>query len=291
VKFALIDAENANFPIGLMCEQLGVSRSGYYAWKGREPSPRSVEDKRLGLHVAAAHDRSRGRYGSPRVHAELKAQGHRIGRKRVERLMRDRGLRARPTRQFKRTTLSGHSLPVAPNVLDREFDQPAPNTAWVTDITYIATGEGWLYLVAILDLFSRRVVGWKTSDRLDASFCREALHEALMARRPAPGLIVHADQGIQFASAVFRELLLAWEGVLSMSRRGNCWDNAVAESFWSTLKAELTEVTRFPTRDAARKALFEYLEGFYNHERRHSRLDYVSPAAFERLASRGPVAA
>lgn len=291
MKFALIDAENANFPIGLMCEQLGVSRSGYYAWKGREPSERSVEDKRLGLHVAAAHDRSRGRYGSPRVHAELKAQGHRIGRKRVERLMRDRGLRARPTRQFKRTTLSGHSLPVAPNLLDREFDQPAPNTAWVTDITYIATGEGWLYLVAILDLFSRRVVGWKTSARLDANFCREALHEALMARRPAPGLIVHADQGIQFASAVFRELLLAWESVLSMSRRGNCWDNAVAESFWSTLKAELTEVARFPTRDAAHTALFEYLEGFYNHERRHSRLDYVSPAAFERLASRGPVAA
>ena len=291
MKFALIDAENANFPIGLMCEQLGVSRSGYYAWKGREPSSRSVEDKRLGLHVAAAHERSRGRYGSPRVHAELKAQGHRVGRKRVERLMRDSGLRARPTRQFKRTTLSGHSLPVAPNVLDREFDQPAPNTAWVTDITYIATGEGWLYLVAILDLFSRRVVGWKTSDRLDASFCREALHEALMARRPAPGLIVHADQGIQFASAVFRELLLAWEGVLSMSRRGNCWDNAVAESFWSTLKAELTEVTRFPTRDAARTALFEYLEGFYNHERRHSRLDYISPAAFERLATRGHVAA
>ncbi len=241
--------------------------------------------------MAAAHERSRGRYGSPRVHAELKAQVHRIGRKRVERLMRDRGRRARPTRQLKGTTLSGHSLPVAPNVLDREFAQPAPNTAWVTDITYIATGEGWLYLVAIIDLFSRRVVGWKTSDRLDANFCREAPHEALMARRPAPGLIVHADQGIQFASAVFRELLLGWEGVLSMSRRGNCWDNAVAESFWSTLKAELTEVTRFPTRAAARTALFEYLEGFYNHERRHSRLDYVSPAAFGRPASRGPVAA
>ncbi len=290
-KFALIEAENANFPVEFMCSELGVSRSGFYAWRGRGPSARALEDQKLAVEVAAAYRSSKDRYGSPRVHAELQAKGHRVGRKRVERLMRDRGLHARPTRQFKRTTLSNHKLPVAPNLLARAFEREAPNQAWVTDITYIRTGEGWLYLIAIPDLFLRRVVGWETSDRLDAAFCRDALSKALHARQTAPGLLVHADQGVQFASAVFRELLLAWEGVLSMSRRGNCWDNAVAERLWSTIKAELTEVTWFPTRAAAREALFGYLETFYNHERRHSRLGYLSPATYARLAITRPMAA
>lgn len=291
MKFALIDAEKANFPIGFMCRQLGVSRSGYYAWQGRAPSNREVEDRRLAIDVAAAFRASKGRYGSPRVHADIKAQGTPVARKRVERIMREQGLRARKTRQFKRTTQSDHSERIAPNILDRNFQQPGPNTAWVTDITYIRTGEGWLYLVAILDLFSRRVVGWDTSDRLDADFCCSALRKALKERQPAPGLVLHADQGVQFASEAFRSQLESWEGVLSMSRRGNCWDNAVAESFWSTVKAELVEESVFITRASARAALFEYIEAFYNRRRRHSRLAYRTPVEHEHLARQTALAA
>lgn len=291
MRFAMIDAEKASFPVRMMCEQLGVSRSGFYAWCRRGFSNRALEDQRLALEVAEAHQRSHRRYGSPRVHRELARNGHRVGRKRIERLMRERGLRARPTRQFRRTTLSDHGLPVAQNVLARRFQAAAPNTAWVSDITYIQTGEGWLYLVAILDLFSRRVVGWDTSAAMDVGFCLAALQQALLSRKPAPGLLFHADQGSQFASIAFRELLAAHEAVLSMSRRANCWDNAVAESFWSTLKAELTEVTVFATRGEAHQAISEYINGFYNPVRLHSRLGYVSPIEFELLASRRRLAA
>lgn len=291
MKFALMDAEKARFPVGLMCEVLQVSRSGFYAWRRRKPSARTTKDQSLAVEVAAIHQRSRRRYGSPRVHAELKALGFRHGRKRIARLMRLQGLRARPTRQFKRTTLSDHNLPTPKNILARQFDAEAPNTAWVSDITFVWTTEGWLYLVAIIDLFSRRVVGWETSDRLDADFCRQALQSALLTRRPAPGLVFHADRGSQFASGGFRDLLAAQEAVLSMSRRANCWDNAVAESFWSTLKAELTEPRRFETRTEARAAIAEYIDGFYNPVRLHSRLGYLSPIHFELLATATPKAA
>jgi transposase InsO family protein len=267
-----------------MCRQLQVSRSGFYAWRHHRPSKRFLQDQALSVEVAAVHQRSRRRYGSPRVHAVLKAQGLCHGRKRIARLMRLQGLRARPTRQFTHTTQSKHSLPVAKNVLARRFTTNAPNEAWVSDITYIPTGEGWLFLVAIIDLFSRRVVAWETSDTLDAQFCRDALQTAFQKRRPAPGLVFHSDRGCQYASLEFRQFLVMHEAVLSMSRLADCWDNAVAESFWSTLKAELVELTRFDTRAQAHTAIEEYIEAFYNPVRLHSRLNYVSPVHFELLA-------
>jgi transposase InsO family protein len=291
VKFALIDAEKATFAVAAMCAVLEVSRSGFYAWQKRKPSKRALDDQRLGVEAAEVYQRSRRRYGSPRVHAELKERGRRVGRKRIARLLRQQGLRARPTRHFKRTTLSDHKLPLAGNLLARRFDVHTPNEAWVSDITYVWTNEGWLYLVAILDLFSRRVVGWRTSETLHADFCRDALRSALLARQPAPGLIFHADRGSQFASDEVREILLAHEGVLSMSRRANCWDNAVAESFWSTIKAELVEVMSFPTRAQAETAIADYIDSFYNPVRRHSHLGYLSPVRFEQLATVHPCAA
>jgi len=284
VKFACIEAEKACFPVALMCVMLGVTRSGFYAWRRRAPSRRNIEDQRIGIEVAESHRRSRRRYGSPRVHAELRQNGRRVGRKRVARLMRQQGLYARPKRKWRRTTMSDHRQPVAPNLLDRRFSAEAPNTAWVSDITYIWTREGWLYLAAILDLFSRRVVGWATSPRIDTELCVRALRTALQARRPAPGLIFHSDQGVQFAAEAFRALLLDHEAVLSMSRRGNCWDNAPAESFWSTFKAEAVEEEDFETRAVAHDAVFEYIEGFYNPRRKHSRLGFMSPVEFEALA-------
>jgi len=284
VKFACIEAEKACFPVALMCVMLGVTRSGFYAWRRRAPSRRNIEDQRIGIEVAESHRRSRRRYGSPRVHAELRQNGRRVGRKRVARLMRQQGLYARPKRKWRRTTMSDHRQPVAPNLLDRRFSAEAPNTAWVSDITYIWTREGWLYLAAILDLFSRRVVGWATSPRIDTELCVRALRTALQARRPAPGLIFHSDQGVQFDAEAFRALLLDHEAVLSMSRRGNCWDNAPAESFWSTFKAEAVEEEDFETRAVAHDAVFEYIEGFYNPRRKHSRLGFMSPVEFEALA-------
>lgn len=274
-----------------MCRQLQVARSGFYAWRERSPSKRMLQDQALAVEVAVVHQRSRRRYGSPRVHAELKSRGLRHGRKRIARLMRLQGLRARPTRQFVRTTQSEHGLRVARNVLNRRFETRTPNEAWVSDITYVMTGEGWLFLVAIIDLFSRRVVAWETSSSLDAQFCRDALESALLKRRPAPGLVFHADRGTQFASHEFRHMLDTHEAVLSMSRRANCWDNAVAESFWSTIKAELIETSRFDTRTQARAAIEEYIESFYNPVRLHSRLGYVSPIRFELLAANPPKAA
>jgi transposase InsO family protein len=284
VKFACIEAERAAFPVTLMCVLLGVARSGFYAWRQRAPSPRSIEDQRLGVEIAEAHQRSRQRYGSPRVHAELCQNGRHVGRKRVARLMRLQGLFARPKRKWRRTTMSDHSKVVAPNLLNRRFTADAANTAWVSDITYIWTREGWLYLVAILDLFSRRVVGWATSPRIDAELCVGALRAALQARHPSPGLIFHSDRGVQFAADAFRAVLIDHEAILSMSRRGNCWDNAPAESFWSTIKAELVEESDYETREAAHVSVFEYIEGFYNSRRKHSRLQYKSPIEFEALA-------
>lgn len=291
MKFACIQAEKAFFPVALMCTMLGVTRSGFYAWRKRGPSRRAIEDQRLGVEIAETHRRSRRRYGSPRVHDALRDNGHRVGRKRVARLMRQQGLYARPKRKWRRTTMSDHRKPVAPNLLDRHFDMEAPNTAWVSDITYIWTREGWLYLVAILDLFSRRVVGWATSARIDTELCVRALRTALQTQRPAPGLIFHSDQGVQFAADAFRTILLDHEAILSMSRRGNCWDNAPAESFWSTIKAELTEEEDYDTRKAAHDSVFEYIDGFYNSQRKHSRLGFKSPAEFEALAHAAPSAA
>jgi len=281
VKFALIDAERAVFPVVVMCALLSVSPSGYYAWRRRAPSKRAVEDAALSARIEDVHRKSRGTYGSPRVHAALATEGVRTSRKRVGRLMRHHGLEGRSPRRFRRTTDSQHAHPIAENVLDRRFDVQAPNTAWAGDITYIWTSEGWLYLAVLLDLFSRRVVGWAMREDLDRQLCLDALQMALQARQPAPGLLHHTDRGSQYASGDYRRLLDTHGVVCSMSRKGDCWDNAVAESFFGTLKTELVDGARFKTRAEARTAVFEYIEVFYNRRRSHSRLAYRSPVDFE----------
>jgi putative transposase len=282
VRFAFIEAEKAWFPVAMTCRVLEVSRAGFYAWRGRPEAARAGEDRRLAVEIASIHAESRQRYGSPRVHAELRSRGRTTSRKRVAKLMRTQGLRARCRRRFRTTTDSGHEFAVARNLVKRQFEVDAPNTTWVTDITYIWTLEGWLYLAVILDLFSRRVVGWSMSERITRQLALDALHMALARRRPPRGLIHHSDRGSQYASGDYRRTLAANGIVCSMSRRGDCWDNAVAESFFSTIKLELVYESDWATRARARAAIFEYLEVFYNGERRHSSLGYLSPAAFER---------
>jgi putative transposase len=285
MKFAFIAVEKACFPVRTLCATLGVSRAGFYAWQGRPPAPRAQADERLGLEIATIHAESRQRYGSPRIHAELAGRGHRTSRKRVARLMRHHHLAARRRRRYRVTTDSRHPFPVAPNVLARQFAQAAPDRAWVTDITYIPTDEGWLYLAVILDLCSRCVVGWAISERITRALPLDALAMALVRRRPLEGLLHHSDRGSQYASGDYQRVLDAAGIVCSMSRRANCWDNAVAESFFATLKVELVHDATWETRAAARQALFEYIEVFYNGQRRHSSLGYLSPRAFERQSA------
>jgi len=281
VKFAFVAAEKAWAPVSLLCKALGVSRSGFYASQARGPSARAAEDERLAVAVAAAHNVSRGTYGSPRVHEELKADGIAVGRKRVARIMSELGLEGRPKRPYKATTDSKHNLPVAANHLDRKFEVNAPDLAWVTDITYVWTAEGWLYVAAILDLFSRRVVGLAMSENIDRGLVLAALRNAIGRRAPDPGLMHHSDRGSQYASGDYRRALDDIGVICSMSRKGNCWDNAVAESFFATLKTELVHRRRFQTRAEAREAIFDFVEVFYNRHRRHSTLGYVSPIEFE----------
>lgn len=275
-------AEKAAYPVTLMSRLLQVSRSGFYAWNKRAESARARSDRALLVDIKAAHHVSRGVYGSPRVHRELLAQGHTVGRGRVARVMRENGLRGKRKRRFRNTTQSNHRHPVAPNVLDREFTVAQPNAAWVGDITYVWTLEGWLYLSVIIDLYSRRVVGWAMSNRIDQALTLRALGMALNACEPGAGLIHHTDRGSQYAANDYRKLLDARGITCSMSRKGNCWDNAVAESFFATLKVEFVHETLFPTRAQATREIFEYIEVFYNRVRRHSSLDYVSPMEFER---------
>lgn len=282
MKFAFIAAEKASYPVRVLCRTLEVSRAGFYAWQTRPPAPRTQADQRLGLEIQAIHAETRQCYGSPRVHAELRHRGHRTSRKRVARLMRQRGLCARRRRRFRITTHSEHQQPVAANVLARRFAVAAPDTAWVTDITYLWTTEGWLYLAVILDLFSRAVVGWAVSARITGHLTGQALTLALGRRHPPRGLLHHSDRGSQYASADYRGLLKQHGIVPSMSRRGNCCDNAVAESFFATLKVELGPDTPWPTRAQAEAEVFDYIERFYNGQRRHSTLGYLSPVAFER---------
>jgi putative transposase len=288
VRFRFVATEKAHFPVRVLCRTLHVSRTGFYAWQGRAPAPRARADAQLGLAVVTIHAESRRCYGSPRIHAELAARGCRTSRKRVARLMRERGLAARRRRRFRITTHSQHPFPTAPNHLARQFEQPTPNRAWVTDITYIPTGEGWLYLAVILDLCSRFVVGWAMSERITDTLTLDALAMALDRRQPPHGLLHHSDRGSQYASGAYRRALAAQGIVCSMSRRGNCWDNAVAESFFATLKIELVREAAWATRAKARTELFEYLEVFYNGQRRHSALAYLSPRAFEAQAAGTP---
>jgi len=281
VRFAFIATEKAWYPVALMCRVLHVSRSGYYAWCKRPAAERVGKDQRLTLEVAAIHAESRGRYGSPRVHAELRERGQRIARKRVARLMRAAGLRARARRRFRCTTDSQHAMAIKGNLLARRFAVSAPNRSWVSDITYIWTLEGWLYLAIVMDLFSRRVVGWALSKRLERGLALDALGMALKGRPRSRAMLHHSDRGSQYASHEYQQLLAAHGILSSMSRKGNCWDNAVAESFFATLKLELVYETQWRTREEARRALFEYIELFYNRQRRHSALGYLCPSQFE----------
>jgi putative transposase len=281
VRFAFISAKKAQYPVRLLCEMLDVSHSGYYAWVDRPAPPKRSADAHLLVEIKAALVRGRGAYGSPRIHCELRARGIRVGKKRIERLMRENGLVARQKRRFVRTTDSRHHLPIAPNVLGREFDVHAANKAWVGDVTYIPTGEGWLYLAVLLDLFSRRVVGWATSATNDRELALQALDHAVRTRRPRPGLVHHTDRGSPYASDDYRSALAAGRMTASMSRTGDCYDNAVAESFFATLKAEHVDHEDFPTRAIGTASIGDYVEQFYNTARRHSRLGYVSPIEFE----------
>ena len=267
MRFRFIDAEKAHYPIRLLCRCLAVSRSGYYAWRRRAPSARVQQDARLRVEIAASHSASRRTYGSPRILRDLREEGHRISRKRVARLMRELGLEGRRKRRFRATTDSQHRFPVAPNVLMRDFDVDAPNTAWVTDITYLATLEGWLYLAVILDLFSRRVVGYAMSEQIDRALVLEALGKALVRRPGARDLIHHSDRGSQYASHDYRDALDQAGITCSMSRRGDCWDNAVAESFFGDRHRRSDWLDRFwatglrprgapPSRAAALKQCF-----------------------------------
>ncbi len=282
MRFAFIAVEKASYPVALLCRVVKVSRAGFYAWRLRPSAARTRQDQALAVEVVSVYAGSRCRYGSPRVHAELRERGHRIGRKRVARLMREQDIRARHKRRYRTTTDSRHGLPVYPNLLARRFEAPQPNAAWVTDITYIWTLEGWLYLGVILDLFSRRIVGWAMSERIDRRLALDALQMALARRQPPRGLIHHSDRGSQYASHDYQRLLAKHGLVSSMSRRGDCWDNAVAESFFATFKTELVYQSHWQTPREARTAVFEYLELFFNRQRRHSSLGYLSPLEFER---------
>jgi transposase InsO family protein len=265
-----------------MCEVLDVSRSGYYAWRDRPASGRSRRRDQLVERIKAVHEGSRRIYGSPRICAELRAQGVACSENTVAKLMKNHGIRSKMRRRFVvRTTDSRHGHPIAANRLAQQFDVPVPNRVWAADITYIPTGEGWLYLAAVIDLCSRKVVGWAADDHLRAELPCAALQMALTQRRPSGPLLHHSDRGVQYACDEYQTLLARHRIEGSMSRRGNCYDNAVVESFFGTLKTELIHHDTYATRNQARLALFEYLEVFYNRQRRHSTLDYRSPTEFE----------
>ena len=264
-----------------MCRVLKVSTSGYYAWRGRQQSPRHRQNRKLLVAIKALHKQSKQTYGSPRMCRALRKQGTRCSENRVARLMRSHGIRAKQTKRFKATTDSRHDLPVAQNILDRQFEPETPNQAWAGDITYVWTGQGWLYLAVVMDLFSRRIVGFSMGSSLSRALVIEALTMALGRRRVGPGLLHHSDQGSQYASGEFQHELVVAGMICSMSRRGNCWDNAPVESFFATLKGELVHHRRYATRAEARSDIFEYIEVWYNRKRLHSSLGYRSPAEYE----------
>ena len=283
MKFQFITQHQGVFPIRCMCETLEVSPSGYYAWRNRPECRRKREDRRLVLEIKAIHMENRGAYGSPRIHAELKARQMRHGKKRVARLMRENGIRAKQKKKFKATTDSTHSYPVAPNLLERDFSARGPNQKWLADITYIWTREGWPYLAAVMDLFSRPIVGWSMSKRMTKELVLEALAMAVKHRKPGPGLVHHSDRGSQYACSDYQRALADHGMVCSMSRKGDCWDNAPMESFFHTLKTELVHHRDCQTRRQAKADIFEYIEVFYNRSRRHSALGYMTPAQYEMI--------
>jgi transposase InsO family protein len=281
MKYQFIAKHAGKYPVGRVCVLLGVSRSGYYAWKKRKPSQREHEIQALIDHIRRIHKKSRRTYGSPRVWAQLKKEGYLYNRKTIARLMRQDGLKG--SRKYRRvvTTDSKHQFPVAPNLLNREFQADQPNKKWIADITYIPTGEGWLYLAGVLDLFSRKVVGWAMSNHIDANLVEKALRMALYRRQPDFGLLHHSDRGSQYASHQIRDILESNRVQVSMSGKGDCYDNAVMESFFGTLKNEWVHHQKYETRSFARTDIFSYIEGFYNTVRLHSSLGYLSPNEFE----------
>ena len=281
MKYRFIEAQRAHYPVRWLCRALGVAASGYYAACARQPSACARRQAQLSARIRAIHMQSRATYGSPRVHAELIAQGERCCRNTVAKLMRRAGIVPKTVRRFRVTTDSRHTS-AAPNLLGRVFAAAQPNRCWLTDVTFVPTRQGWLYLAVILDLYSRSVVGWSMSQRLDRALAIDALTMALDRRGAAPG-ILHSDRGSIYAVADYRALL-AQHGIRqSMSRKADCWDNAPMESFFHTLKTELVVHCDYPTREAARSSLFEYMEVFYNRQRRHSTINYKAPLAFEAI--------
>jgi putative transposase len=281
VKYGFIQQHKKEFSITGMCRTLGVSASGYYRWRSHANSNRERDNERLLSKILSIHKQSRNNYGSPKVYRRLRRQGEHCNHKRVERLMRDNSIRAKRVKKFKATTNSRHGEPVADNVLGRSFKVNEPDKVWVSDITYVWTDEGWLYLAIFLDLFSRMVVGWSMSERMTSELIMAAFEMGQQRRGGSVSPLVHSDRGSQYASASFREELAAYDCRQSMSRRGNCWDNAVAESFFSALKLELVAQERFRKRQQARDSIFDYIEVFYNRIRIHSSASYLSPVEYE----------
>jgi len=285
MRYRAIQEHDRRYPIRLMCRALAVSAAGYYAWRARPESARSIHTRTLLSAIRVIHQESRETYGSPSIWDVLVKQGHRIGEHRVARLMRQNGLRAKTVKKWRATTQSNHRLPVAKNTLHRQFAVEHPNRVWAGDLTYVWTTEGWLYLAVILDLYSRRVIGWAMGQRLTVDLAEQALTMALANRAPTAGLLHHSDRGSQYAATSYQRLLDTHGILPSMSRKGNCWDNACVESFFGTLKRELVYHRRYVTRDEATQDIFEYIEVFYNRKRRHSTLGYDSPAEYEARAA------
>ena len=281
MKYAWIDGQRKAYPLPAMCATLSVSLSGYQAWRrGGAPDRKRLTDVQMLALIRAIHTEFKGAYGSPRMSEELRGRGFHASKERVERLMRENGIRARHKRRFKATTDSKHGLPVSPNLLDRNFTPVAPNRVWAADLTYIWTAEGWLYLAVVLDLFNREIIGWSLKPRMTKDIVIDALTMAWFRRKPAPGLIHHSDRGSQYASHAFQARLKAYGMICSMSRKGNCWDNAPTESFFNSYKNERVHGTRYETRTEAIADAFDYIEPFYNRRRRHSTLGYTSPQDF-----------
>jgi len=284
--YPFIEAEQAEHRnVTKACELMEVSRSAFYEWHQHQPTRRELDDEELGEHIAAIHQHSRGTYGAPRVHAQLRREGYHVARKRVARIMAERGLAGRCKRRWKRTTIADPAAQAAVDLLKRAF---GPGTVeldriYVGDITYLWTWEGWAYLATVIDLASRRVVGWAMADHMEASLVCDALKMAIASRRPASGFLFHSDRGSQYTSSEFRQLLADHHGVQSLSRKGECWDNAVGESWFATLKEELIHRRSWATREQVRRAVFDFIEVFYNRQRLHSSLGYLTPAEYEQI--------
>jgi putative transposase len=282
VKFRFIDEHRTRWPVSVICRVLKVTRSGFYLWRKRKPSARQIRQQKLLARIRVVQQENRELYGSPRVHRALLVDGELVSRNTVARLMRQAKIRAKTRRRYvPRTTDSRHRRPVADNLLQRDFSASSPNQKWLADITYVPTDEGWLFLAGVLDCFSRRIVGWAMSEGMPTDLVSDALKMALLHRQPGQDLLHHSDRGVQYASQDYQQLLIEHGITVSMSRRGNCYDNAMMESFWATLKTELIHQQHYATPEEARQSIFEYIEVFYNRKRLHSSLGYQSPESFE----------